>query len=197
MCQLQFLFHSTEEKQRLKSNGNEKEKILEPDENILMFFQIKYYRLNRQLVQNTSNRKVKSFSRLGRLQMNIQIDLAFFTPTCTKASYNSFPSPHHQSPGASGKSLHPTSMFVSLPDNKSCFTFLQNYSRIFKITFLPVIQSVFPTSGLNSHSSSFPLTFLLLKFRGLTFYIFQIFQLPLSASYICPEFFMPQVLPMS
>lgn len=167
MCQLQFLFHSTEEKQRLKSNGNEK--ILEPDENILMLFQIKYYRLNRQLVQNTSNRKVKSFSRLGRLQMNIQTDFAFFTLTCTKASYNPFPSPH-QSPGASGKLLHPTSMFVSLPDNKSCFTFLQNYSRIFKITFLPVIQSVFPTSGLNSHSSSFPLTFLLLKFRGLTLY---------------------------
>lgn len=61
-----------------------KKKILQSDEHILMevFYhkielsQIKYYRVNCQLVQNTSNRKVKSFSSLGRLQINIQTDLA-------------------------------------------------------------------------------------------------------------------------
>lgn len=62
-----------------------KKKILESDENILMevFYckielsQIKYYRVNCLLVQNTSKRKVKSFSRFERLQINIKTDFAF------------------------------------------------------------------------------------------------------------------------
>lgn len=118
-------------KTMLKKQWQWERKILESDENTLKeaFYckielsQIKYYRVNCQLVQNTSNRKVRSFSKFGRLQINIQTDLAFLLQHPLRQPTIPFLLYITKAPVPQASPSHPTSVFVAVLD-KSCFTFL-------------------------------------------------------------------------
>lgn len=157
-----------------------KKKILESDENVLTevfygkieFSQIKYCRVNCQLVQNTSYRKVKSFSRFERLQINIQTDLAFLLQHPLRHPKISFLLHIIKAhPRASGKFLPPNFNVCISTWQVSFHTSLGPFQN-FQNNLPSCHSSIFPTLGSNSHSSSFPLTFLLLKFRRLTLSVY-------------------------